>query len=89
MAEIHPSAIVTGEVELADDVTVGPGCVLDGTVGPITVGAGNCLVGHVYLYGPLTIGVGNTIYPFACLGFAPQSLISRAICFATQVSVPQ
>ncbi len=74
MADIHRTAIVLGEVDLAGDVRVGPGCVIDGTLGPVTVGPGTCLVGHAYLYGPLTIGRSNTVYPFACLGFAPQSI---------------
>jgi UDP-N-acetylglucosamine acyltransferase len=74
MADIHPTAIVLGEADLAEDVSIGPGCVIDGTPGPITVGPGTRLIGHAYLHGPLTIGQGNTVYPFACLGFAPQSL---------------
>ncbi len=73
MADIHDSTILLGNVELADDVFVGPGCVFDATAGTITIGAGSRLVGGVYLYGPLTIGLGNTLYPSACLGFAPQS----------------
>lgn len=72
MSEIHPTAIVRGDVTLAPDVTVGPSCVLDASLGPITIGAGTALVGNVYLQGPLTIGIGNTFYPFACIGFAPQ-----------------
>ncbi|MHC4080646.1 MAG: acyl-ACP--UDP-N-acetylglucosamine O-acyltransferase [Planctomycetota bacterium] len=74
MADIHPTVIVQGEADLAGDVSVGPGCVIDGTLGPVAVGSGTRLLGHTYLYGPLTIGQGNTIYPFVCLGFAPQSL---------------
>jgi UDP-N-acetylglucosamine acyltransferase len=74
MADVHSTAVILGEVDLAPDVSVGPGCVIDGTPGPVTVGAGTRLLGHAYLHGPLTIGAGNTIYPFACLGFAPQSV---------------
>jgi UDP-N-acetylglucosamine acyltransferase len=65
---------VQGEADLAEDVRVGPGCVIDGTLGPVTVAPGTCLIGHVYLYGPVTIGENNTIYPFSCLGFTPQSI---------------
>jgi UDP-N-acetylglucosamine acyltransferase len=71
MPILHPTAIVDDECELADDVEVGPYCVLSG---PLRIGPGCRLVGNVHLYGPLTMGAGNTIYPFACLGFAPQSL---------------
>ena len=74
MPDVHPTAIIRGEVELADDVLVGPGCVLDGRSGPITVGAGTRLIGIVYLYGPLKIGTVNTLYPGVCIGFAPQSV---------------
>jgi UDP-N-acetylglucosamine acyltransferase len=74
MADIHPTATVLGETDLAADVIVGPGCVIDGTLGRVTVGPGTRVHGHAYLYGPLTIGQGNIIYPFVCLGFAPQSI---------------
>ncbi len=69
MPNIHSTAILEGEVNLADDVQLGPHCVL---AGPITVGPGTRLIGNVYLQGPLTLGSNNTIYPFVCLGFAPQ-----------------
>ncbi len=74
MPDIHPSAILQGEVDLADDVSIGLGCVLDGTLGPIRVGPGTKLVGRAWLNGPLTIGARNLVYPNVCLGFAPQSL---------------
>ncbi|MCH7573357.1 MAG: acyl-ACP--UDP-N-acetylglucosamine O-acyltransferase, partial [Planctomycetes bacterium] len=71
MPEIHPTAILEGDINLADDVEIGPGCVL---TGPITIGPGTRLIGHVWLNGPLTLGEGNTLYPNACLGFAPQDI---------------
>ena len=69
MPTIHSTAILEREVNLSDDVQIGPYWVL---TGPITVGPGTRLIGNVYLQGPLTLGANNTIYPFACLGFAPQ-----------------
>jgi UDP-N-acetylglucosamine acyltransferase len=69
MPAIHPTAVLDGEVSLADDVVVGPGCVL---TGPVTIGAGSRLIGSAYLTGPLTLGRDNVVYPFTCLGFAPQ-----------------
>jgi UDP-N-acetylglucosamine acyltransferase len=69
MAEIHPSAIVEGEVELAEDVVVGPHCVLRGR---IRVGSGSRLIGNVYLSGPLELGERNQLYPFTTFGMAPQ-----------------
>lgn len=72
MPEVHASAVLRGEVELAEDVVIGPGCVLDGELGAVKVGGGTRLLGHAWLYGPLVLGPGNTVYPFACLGLAPQ-----------------
>ena len=69
MPDIHPTATLTGEVVLHDDVIVGPNCVI---TGPVTVGAGTRLVGNVYLEGPITLGRDNIVYPFTCLGFSPQ-----------------
>ncbi len=69
MSDIHPTAILEGEIDLADDVEIGPYCVLKGR---ITLGAGTRLIGGVWLQGPLTMGEGNTLYPGAALGFAPQ-----------------
>ena len=69
MPTIHPTAILEGEIDLADDTVIGPYCVLRG---PIRLGPGTHLIGNVNLQGPLTLGERNVIYPFACLGFAPQ-----------------
>jgi len=71
MPTIHPTATLDGDVILADDVTIGPYCVLSG---PISIGSGTTLIGNTYLHGPLVIGTNNVIYPFACVGFAPQDL---------------
>ncbi len=69
MPTVHPTAVLEGDVQLADDVLVGPNCVL---TGPVTIGHGTRLVGNVYVYGPVTLGANNTVYPFTCLGFSPQ-----------------
>jgi len=69
MPTIHPTAILTGEINLADDVEIGPYCVLGGQ---ITLGPGVRLLQHVSLQGPLTIGEGTVVYPGASLGFEPQ-----------------
>ncbi|MGA1223309.1 MAG: acyl-ACP--UDP-N-acetylglucosamine O-acyltransferase [Phycisphaerales bacterium] len=69
MPRIHPSAILDGDISLADDVEVGPGCILRGR---ISLGAGCVLVQGVHLHGPLEMGAGNIVYPGAAIGFAPQ-----------------
>jgi UDP-N-acetylglucosamine acyltransferase len=74
MPSIHSSAILTGEVRVGDDVIVGPYCVIDGSLGPVTLGAGCRLIAGVHLNGPLTLGERNILYPGAALGFAPQDL---------------
>ena len=73
MPKIHPTAIVegmnTGDITLADDVEIGPYCVLRGK---IELGAGTVLIANVHLQGPLRMGAGNACYPGVAIGFAPQ-----------------
>jgi len=69
MAEIHPSAEISPETELAEDVIIGRRCVITGKV---RIGRGTRLIGDVYIDGPAEIGEENLVYPFSCLGFAPQ-----------------
>ncbi|MBL8964022.1 MAG: acyl-ACP--UDP-N-acetylglucosamine O-acyltransferase [Phycisphaeraceae bacterium] len=69
MAIIHPSASVSPQAVLGDEVQIGPRCVVEGEV---TIGAGARLIGDVYVVGPARIGEGTTIYPFCCLGFPGQ-----------------
>lgn len=69
MPVIHPTASISPECELADDVSIGPYCVLTGRV---RLGAGVRLIGSNYVQGPVTIGAGTIVYPFACIGFEPQ-----------------
>ncbi len=69
LPEIHPSAIVDPTAELADDVYVGPHCVIEAGV---RLGAGCHLVGGVWLRGPLVMGENNRLYPDVSLGFEPQ-----------------
>jgi len=68
---IHPTAIIQPGAQIPASCTVGPYC----TIGPnVTLGEGCELASHVVLDGHLTLGRGNRIYPFACLGIAPQDL---------------
>ena len=71
LAEIHATAIVEGDVELAPDAVVGPWCRLRG---PISIGSGTRLLASVHLEGPLRLGARNLLFPFATLGLAPQDL---------------
>ena len=68
---IHPTAIVAAGAQIPDSCTVGPYC----TIGANVVLGEDCeLVSHVVLDGHLTMGNRNRVYPFACLGVAPQDL---------------
>ncbi|MCL4197591.1 MAG: acyl-ACP--UDP-N-acetylglucosamine O-acyltransferase [Phycisphaerales bacterium] len=69
MRKIDSTSVIGPQVQLADDVEIGPGCRLDG---PMSLGPGNVLMGYNFLRGPLTVGAGNRFYPFTCIGFEPQ-----------------
>jgi UDP-N-acetylglucosamine acyltransferase len=68
---IHPTAIVAAGAQIPESCTVGPYC----TIGANVVLGEDCeLVSHVVLDGHLTMGDRNRVFPFACLGVAPQDL---------------
>ena len=73
-ASIHPTAIVAPGAVLADDVSIGPYCVIGDKV---TLGAGTRLASHIVIDGRCEIGAGNVIYPFAMLGGPPQHTAYR------------
>lgn len=66
---IHPTALIDDSARIADDVSIGPYCVVGADV---KIGSGCVLQSHVVI-GPHTeMGEHNVVYPFACLGEAPQ-----------------
>ena len=68
---IHPTAIVSLGAVVPGSCTIGPYC----TIGPDVVLGESCeLVSHVVLDGHLLLGEHVKIYPFACVGIAPQDL---------------
>ena len=71
---VHPSAVISPEAELADDVQVGPFVVIEGAV---RIGPGCVIRPHVYLCGPLTMGRGNQVFSGAVIGERPQHLKYR------------
>ena len=74
MTQIHPTAIVSPDARLGQDVEIGAFC----TVGPqVQLGDGVRLVSHVVIEGATEIGTGTTIHPFAVLGGAPQHLAHK------------
>lgn len=69
--QIHSTAIVHPKANLADDVEVGPFCVVGEHV---TIGKGTRLLSHVTIEGWTEIGERNEMYPFASIGGPPQHL---------------
>jgi UDP-N-acetylglucosamine acyltransferase len=66
---IHPSAVISKEAILAEDVKVGPYAV----IGPrVQIDAGCDIGAHCVIKGPTVIGANNRIYPFASIGDDPQ-----------------
>lgn len=68
---VHPTAIISDEAELAEDVRIGPYCVIEGAV---RLGAGCVLHPHVHLIGPLTAGANNEFWTGCVIGGPPQHL---------------
>jgi UDP-N-acetylglucosamine acyltransferase len=69
MATIHPTAIVSPEARLADDVTVGAYAIIEG---PATIGAGSFIHPHAQVLGPITMGARNVVHANAVIGGTPQ-----------------
>ncbi len=71
MNKIHPTAVISKDVRLGDEVEVGPYTVIEGEV---QIGDG-CYIGpHVVIKGPTRIGNFCRIYQFASVGEIPQDL---------------
>ncbi|MDP3181213.1 MAG: acyl-ACP--UDP-N-acetylglucosamine O-acyltransferase [Desulfobaccales bacterium] len=66
---IDPSAKIASEVDLAPEVKVGPGVIIDG---PSRIGAGTRILAHAYIGPYTTIGENNLIGFGAIVGHEPQ-----------------
>ena len=72
--KIHPTCVVSKEAQIAEDVEMGPFCIVRGKV---KIGAGTKLDSHVSIgseTGITEIGKGNTICAGAALGGLPQDI---------------
>jgi len=79
---IHPTAIVAATAGIPESCNVGPYC----TIGPdVELGEGCELVSHVVLDGKTRLGARNLVYPFSCLGIAPQDLKYRGEATSLQI----
>jgi len=68
---IHPTAVVSPESEIGQDVVIGPYCRIGSRV---KIGNGCRFESHVVVEGPTTIGDHNQFYPFGTIGLQPQDL---------------
>jgi UDP-N-acetylglucosamine acyltransferase len=68
---IHPTAVIEKGAELADDVEIGPYCVIGGKV---RIGKRTRLVSHVIITGRTEIGEDCIVQPFASIGGDPQDI---------------
>jgi UDP-N-acetylglucosamine acyltransferase len=71
VSDIHPTAIISPEATIGEDVSIGPYCV----IGPQVTLENNVKLGpHVVITGHTKIGSHTAIYSFSCLGDPPQDL---------------
>ncbi|MGZ3415444.1 MAG: acyl-ACP--UDP-N-acetylglucosamine O-acyltransferase, partial [Isosphaeraceae bacterium] len=62
---IADTACIDPRADIADDVEIGPYCV----IGPdVKIGRGTRLIAHVCLAGHTTLGENNVVHPFAVIG---------------------
>jgi UDP-N-acetylglucosamine acyltransferase len=74
MPQIHPTAIVAPGAALADDVIVGPYCMIGENA---VLAAGVSVCSHAVVDGRTMVGEGTRIFPFASIGLEPQDLKYR------------
>jgi UDP-N-acetylglucosamine acyltransferase len=68
---IHPTAIVSPEAQLGQDVYLGPFC----RIGDRVVIGDRCrLDSHIVIEGPTEVGTDNHFFPFCVIGVPPQDL---------------
>jgi UDP-N-acetylglucosamine acyltransferase len=71
VVEVHPSAVVDKDVQLADGVRIGPNCVVDSGV---SIGADTMLDANVVICRDVKIGKNNHIFANCAIGAQPQIL---------------
>ena len=69
MTQIHETAIVSENTNLAENVIVGPYSIIESDV---SIGTGTVIDSHVVIKGKTTIGSDNHIYSFVSIGDDPQ-----------------
>ncbi len=77
-AKVHTTSVISPDVELGEDVEIGPYCFIQGKV---KIGRGSWLEGQVsigYRYGVVEIGENNHFSPGAVIGGPPQDISYKA-----------
>lgn len=73
-AKVHPTSVLSPDVELGPDVEIGPYCLIQGKV---KIGRGTFVEGHTTVgsrHGIIEIGENNHISPGAVIGGPPQDI---------------
>jgi len=69
--DIHKTAVIDPNAQLAEDVVIGPFC----TIGPdVSIGSGTVLHNGVVVTGKTTIGKNNVFHSYSVVGGDPQDL---------------
>jgi UDP-N-acetylglucosamine acyltransferase len=71
MNQIHPSAVIHKESQLADGISIGPNCLIEKGV---TIGTGTILEANVVIDRDVTVGERNHFYANCVIGSRPQLL---------------
>lgn len=68
---IHPTAVISSQADIAEDVSIGPYSVIGDHV---TIGKGTRIKSHVVIDPFVEIGANSTIFQYASIGAEPQDL---------------
>ena len=71
MSQVHPNSFISKEVQIGNNVKIGPFCNL---IGNIKIDNDTELKSHISITGKTTIGKNNIFYPFSNIGCDPQDL---------------
>jgi UDP-N-acetylglucosamine acyltransferase len=69
--KVHSSAVVDPSAQLADDVIIGPFCIVHAGA---KLGPGSILDSHVVIHGCVTAGSGNRFHQGSAIGDMPQDV---------------
>ncbi len=72
--QIHPTALVDSDAELAENVSIGPYTI----IGPeVSIGCNTIIENHITIKGKTRIGEHNTVGPYTSIGLSAQDKAHR------------